>query len=426
MHIRKSSAAGALVACAALLVSSTTLIAQQAQQRPAPLYFSRVELVRLHVSVRDGDEFVPGLTAADFRLYVDDEERIPEWVEEIDLTDDSTSAVEAQLYARRRFVIFLDAIFQHPAKLIVTKKAASEFLQRMIRPTDLVALAVAGYDGISLLEPFTGDFAKVQRRLDAVGPEWTWQVRNAMGRDRTFFADPYDHPLPRRKPAGVPRGLELLPDLVPDYNHSVMDLVGLYLSGLRELGVGLQALEGRKHLLFYSPGFSSWMVGLSSIRSISARAPMTDLVMDLDYAAQDLRDLMFMAAESLRDSDTAVHAMSTSRLSMWGGRFGMHSLWYFSDETNGSMAFHTHHLENATAKVNERTSRYYTLAYRRRPGDGERVSIEVSVERSGVKVEAPTRLILPPTIAKMTPLQLRLKRSEEAAVAAEATSGPGR
>ncbi|NKB88327.1 MAG: hypothetical protein GKS06_08915 [Acidobacteria bacterium] len=81
------------------------------------------------------------------------------------------------------------------------------------------------------------------------------------------------------------------------------------------------------------------------------------------------------------------------------------------------MSFHTHHLEKATAKVNRLTERYYTLAYRRLDGDAERVSIEVKVNQEGLKLDAPTRLVLPPEPHEMTPLQLRMYEAERVAAA---------
>ena len=179
----------------------------------------------------------------------------------------------------------------------------------------------------------------------------------------------------------------------------------------------LQALDGRKHLLMYSQGFSSFLLGVTNLQgvpdSVAANSP---LMMDVNYFGRSLRGVFRLAAEALRDADTAVHAMSTERLSLRGRRIGMDSLWYLSEATNGSMQFHTHHLEEATARVDSTTSQYYSLAYRRRLEDPPRVNLEVKVTTRGVKVEAPTRLVLPPIRSKMNPLQRQLKMAEEAAI----------
>lgn len=398
-----------------LLVCPSPVLSQQAQDQ-TPIFSSRVELVRLHVRAQRGDEFVSGLTADDFRLYVNGVERIPEWVEEIDLSNPTLSDADARPDARRRFVVLMDAVFQRPEKLEITRLAALEFLRDMARPGDLAALAVMGHRGLSLLQPFTDDMQLIERRLRAVRTEWTWQIGGAQG-NAGFYIDPYNYPLQRRRPAGIPQGYELVPDLIPESAPSFVNLLGINLAGLRELGVGLQALDGRKHLLMYSQGFSSFLLGVTNLQGVPDRiAANSPLLMDINYFGRSLRGVFRLAAEALRDADTAVHAMSTERLSLRGRRIGMDSLWYLSESTNGSMQFHTHHLEDATARVDRKTRQYYSLAYQRRLEDPPRVNLEVKVTTRGVRIEAPTRLVLPPARSRMNPLQQQLKTAEEAAI----------
>ncbi len=313
-----------------LIIGSPVVgLAQDADR--APQFRSRVELVRLQVRAHQDGEFVAGLRSDDFVLSVNGEPRELAWVTETDLsseTIDSTQpAAAASASVPRHFVFVLDALFQRPEKLEICKRAVAEFLETMHRPGDLVALAAIGYRGVSLLTPFTAEPDVVAERLDWIGPDWTWQInRGQIGSSFDHFGGRPHFPVSPRRPRGVPAGFELLPDLLPDHNLDIVNMVGLYLSGMNELAVALQAVEGRKHILLYSRGLSSRLIGLAGMPSVSPRAPepILSAVADLEYTGYDLRQLFFMMAESMRDADAAVHSMSTARApsSRRGNRFG--------------------------------------------------------------------------------------------------------
>ena len=174
------------------------------------------------------------------------------------------------------------------------------------------------------------------------------------------------------------------------------------LGDLRKLGrLGLLTM-----LFFAGTTVVSILLGMGTMPDIPDRRPAIgpfglgfDRYLDFDYSNRSIRSIAFAATEALRDADTAVHSLSTAPL----GRFGLHVLWYLTDETGGTRQYHTHHLEKQVAKIEKLTSHFYIIGYRRWPNDPEGVNIRVAVDRRDVKVFAPTRLALPPRPEQVVP-----------------------
>jgi VWFA-related protein len=387
----------------------------------APRYRADVELMRVQVAVTHDGEHVPGLAAGDFELRVDDAIRPVEMVLEVGSPDEASPIARGggsyDPVWRRHYMIFVDVAFQRREKLDVVREAALNFLHHQALPTDLIGLAAFGRRGVVLLEPFTADRGIVEAKLRELRSDWTWWLGRASraGTVDDFLIDPVNHPLPTPRPPGIAGGVELTPGLVPEGRPSYLDLAGLYWSGIRELAIGLQAIEGRKHLLLFSVGMTPRMIGMASMPEVpDRRGPAGPLgtaferTMDLYNYAGSIRSIAFAATEALRDADTAVHGLSTAPL----GRFGLHVLWYLADETGGTFQYHTHHLETKVARVEESTRRFYVLGYRRRAGDPDGVNLEIEVRHDDVDVAGPSRLVLPPPPEARTPLQRTLTDAE--------------
>lgn len=401
---RPASALASLTCC---LVAASALAAPQEPDPPQGLRFrSQVELVRLPVAVIDDGVFVSGLGAQDFRLLIDGVERELAMVQEVDLDsrepDAGGAGVDAAVddWARRSFVLFVDTVLQRPEKLQVCVQAAEYLVRERLEPQDRIALVAFTRRGAILVRPFTTDRDAILASLSRLESEWAWQI----WRGRRIG----NVPLPPLDTAPAP-GRLLTPELAPVHSPSLYDLSDMYLAGLHQVGLALQAQQGRKQLLLYSQGMVSRDprgVGrvFSGVPGVPDRVVEPSLE-TLDYRQASGYSLMEAAGEALRDANVAVHALSTAALTPGGGRPGLHFLWFFSDETGGSHRFHTHHLEGETARAESLSRRYYLLGYRRLPTDPPRVNVDVHVLRDHVGVHAPTRMALPPPADERSEVQ---------------------
>ena len=440
------------VAAMAILVVPA-LVAGAPQQRPQ--FTTTVELVQLQVNVEGDDgNFVSGLAAEDFRLFVDGEIRPVEITYEVDLRPETGPAAVASVdaaprtapavpssprpvAARRHFLIFFDLNFTTRRGILEARRAALGFVTERVHREDLLAVATATRFGIQLLTPFTSNHEQARRSIGTLGL--------ASATDQTTGGIPNEEAVTQALaelaagPAGGGGALEQLDAM--EYREYVAT-VSNYTAQMRSFGEMMQAIEGRKHVVLFSRGFDDRAITGQSLGQLGAAAearaasPMGFAADDPEalYGSSEIRKNMTELIEQFRAADAVIHAVDPSGLrdagvhdasrmrsaaTTNGGsalaslRTGHQSLNVLVEGTDGSANWNMNDLSVALAEIETKTAAFYMLAYRKEAADPDVVELRIEVARPGAHlVSAPTRLAPPPEYREMNEMQRQLQLAE--------------
>jgi VWFA-related protein len=352
-NLRRAAAAAGVAAWA-----MAVLFAQAPAQQPPPpqpeqpIFRTRVNVVRVDVSVFDRDDrALEGLQPADFLVKDDGVPQVVETVQFIRLTGQTPSdlresttirsaehaAVEAARDDVRLFVLFLDDyhVDKSPTIMIPLHRTLRAFVEKL-GPYDLVAV-------MDPLTPLTHvQFMRDRARLLEI-------VNKFEGRRGELF--------PVRSAA----------EEAQQSQRNVWELrAGVTLDALNAIVTKLGGMrEGRKSVLFVSQGPPV------SLRSVNWPR-MEDVV------------------QSANRGNVTIHTLDPRPLG--GSEFGGNMvLRRFSDETGGRAIFNTNDHADHLNEVIEDASAYYLVGYtptRGEVADGKFHKIEVEVKRPRVRVTA--------------------------------------
>lgn len=383
----RSSGAGLTLVAAVLLTVHAGPIRGQT-------YRATVELVQLQVVTLDGaGGFVSGLRPEDFELAIGGVDRAIQVLYEVDLSagDHSIPTPEATgspppLAARRHLLLFFDLMFTTRRGHREASDAALRFLEASVTAADLVGVVSLGRSGLEIAVPFSSDLRVVRRAVEE---------------------------LPLSSVTDLEDKITLDPE--KDYEPYVFEVTA-YLEQLRQLGLTLRAIAGRKHLVMFSKGFLDHvLVGLDlDRRAARSEARLQGLIADRYYppdfetGSPEVRDGIESAARDLEESDTVVWAINPASIAEPGASF--EALTYLADGTGGRAFLHQNDVSPVLEEIAATTERYYLLAYARRPDDPPTVDIAVRVIDPRVRsVRAPRRLGPPPPYAEMTAAQRQMQ-----------------
>ena len=350
-HFRRAALA-AVAICALATAAAAQDPQPQAPQPEQPVFRTRVNLVRVDVSVfgRNGEPLAD-LQAADFLVK---EDGIPQTVETVqfvkltgrapgDLKESTVirsaehAAVEAAREDVRLFVLFLDDyhVDKSPTVMIPLKRTLKAFVEKL-GPYDLVAV-------MDPLTPLTHiEFSRDRSRLLEI-------VNNFEGRRGELF--------PVRSAAEEAQQTQRnIWELRAGVTLDAMNAIVTKLGGLR---------EGRKSVLFISQGPPV------SLRSVNWPR-MEDVV------------------QSANRANVTIHTLDPRPLgaSEFGGNMVLRR---FADETGGRAIFNTNDHASHLDGVFDDASAYYLVGYAPSRGeiaDGKFHKIEVEVKRPRVRVTA--------------------------------------
>ena len=412
-------------------MSAASVAAQQRTQ-----FNARVELVQLQVGVGGpGGGFVRGLTAADFVVRVDGDPRPAQIAYEVDLRAEDRLGVAAiagpgptletrPVSARRHLLLFFDFSFTSRRGVLKARGSALEFIEKNLRGSDLVAVATASRYGIQLLSPFTGNTARIDAAVRGLG---LVDASDAVGSgiDASLMEAMAD--MAATTPGGDTGGLEAMPAI--EFREYVAN-VSNYTSQLKQFGQMLQAIEGRKHVIMFSRGFQDRALTGASLQEQGAQADaraanpagVASSDPDMAWGAAEVREGMLEAVDMFVEADAVIHAIDPTGISAvfeagnftpTNSRIGRQALTYLTDGTGGEAYWNMSDLSMALTDIDDATSSFYLIAYRKEAGDGDTVDIEVEVQRRGVSVtSAPERLTPPPSFVKMNEMQRQLQLAE--------------
>ncbi len=364
---------------------------------------SQVVAVEVPVNVVDRDgKSVGGLTAANFEIFDAGTRQAITGFQVVDLASvgssegPAASAPEASLPARRHFLLLFDLTFSTPTAILRARLAAREFLLESLHPSDLAAVATYSIEyGPKLVITFTPDRAQLARAIDTLGMEQTDGGR--FRRDPLLFM--VDAPTGGRladfNASMDTRGAELktqrdqalLEHIQAIANVAERDdrahersRITTYSKALGAMARTLNAVPGRKHVVFFSEGFDSkLLMGRTEtggdeaqeqdVNTYRGNVWMSDS--DQRYGNTGLQNDLNRMLEEFRRADCVIQAVDigglrgTSDASGGGGRNGQEGLFYMANETGGELFKNTNNLGSQLRSMLERTSDTYLLTFER-------------------------------------------------------------
>lgn len=280
-----------------------------------------VTVIEVPVQVSKHGQPVRGLTREDFEVLHDGGSVALVDFEVIDLAAarPSGGAGAIPVAARRHFLFLFDFVFSEPKTLDDARKAALEILRDELHPSDLAAVATHTPTGAQVLLGFTSDRNQVAAAIASLSaPEGFQHSPDPLGltvsstvRDLAdyFFA------------GGGGLGAGALFDTFRTYsrvtvqgerNQEVDSIVDLT-QALAGLAQSLGAIEGRKHVLFLSQGFSNRaLVGTENTRRQNLNLEfgnVAEIDNDQRYGSSRAQNALEVMLEAFRRADCLVHTI---------------------------------------------------------------------------------------------------------------------
>lgn len=441
MFARTGAAASAVFVFGALLLRA----AAQAQA-PAPgkavAETTAVTAIEIPVNVvgRDGKP-VANLKKEDFELYDQNKRQEISALDVVDLRDGTTAGAPPS--ARRHWLIVLDLTYTSPKGLSLARAAARDFIDHSTTETDLVGVATLSVEsGWKLLANFSRDRPTLAKTVMAAG-----------GEAATTSADPLSFSIQvpgaeldtgqgvgTKKPEQRENAVETQRtlDRVNDARERgrIAQLVG-NLSGVART---LDAVRGRKHVLFFSEGFDArLLLGSERQRSANGQEQPAPLANDESASEQALhgrtwnvdsdsrfgssatRTQFSEALAAFRRSDTVLHAVDVTGLqsqsvdaSNLKARSGRDALFMMAHDTEGELVQNSNELSAELQKVADRTSLVYVLVYQPKGlnAPGAYHALRVAVKTPGARVSARAGYYEPRAFARLSPIERLLSTGD--------------
>jgi len=370
---------------------------------------SQVLAVEVPVNVvgKDGEP-VRGMSADDFEVYDGNDRQTLTGFEVVDLktlekepagaaSPATRAPVELPPAARRHFLFLFDLSFSSPTSILKARVAAREFVLHSLHPWDLAAVATYSLEnGPKLVVTFTPDRAQLARAIDTLGYrrvlDNSAEAKNDplrfMLEPPTEFAAALDvtsKPHSGRNPDLQTQREEILLDYLQtiagaaaksDRQYQVGQISN-YSRALAEIARKLNAVQGRKNVLFFSEGFDSrLLLGRQTTDQEAEDDNLSSMFgeiwkvdNDQRYGNTSLQGSLVRMLEELRRADCVIQAVDIGGLRAGGDErarpSGEQNLFFMANETGGELFKDANNLREPLDRVLERTSVTYLLTFQR-------------------------------------------------------------
>lgn len=413
-----------------------------AQSKSPVAESATVTAIEIPVNVigRDGKP-VAGLTAKDFELTDEGKKQEISAVDVVDLR--SRPAAEIPAPARRHWLLVFDLSYSSARGLARARDGAAEFVRTATSESDLVGVATLSAEtGWKLLLNFTRDRQQLAAAVAAVGATGAGASRT----DPLAFA--FVVPGAEGNAAvGGGANASAVRETTADVQRSVQTAsdnrergrVAQFMTTLGSVARALDSVRGRKHVLFFSEGFESRLLGGSDAPRPMAGAevaagPTTDTANeqvlrgqtwkidnDSRFGSSATRNTVGDALAVFRRSDTVLHAVDitgvksdSSDASNRKGASGRDTLFTMARETDGELVADANQLSGELAKVADRTGLVYVLVYQpknlSKPGSFH--ALRVRVTAPGARVSARAGYYEPRPFTALSPLERMLSTGD--------------
>jgi VWFA-related protein len=388
-------------------------------QEPGPVReTAEVSLVEVPVRVlgRDGAP-LKGLEAKDFTLL--DQGRPQEIVgfDAVNLAERASGPGPdaAPGPARRRFLILFDFSFARAKSVVAARKAARDFVLDGLSATDLAAVAVYSVErGMRLLVTFTSDRAQLARAIETLGLEVVHPAGDPLAfafDTTTLGADSRLRSFGRDAGGRTDAQDSLIDQLqtMESVNRARADeyergRVRHLIQAFRDLGQALDAVQGRKDLIYLSEGFDGrYLVGTRESdqeRQWLIEGEQWKVDSEKRFGSTPLRAELAEMGRLLRRSDCVIHAVDIGGIRTSGDPEASapssspggaeNSLFEIANGSGGEVFRNANDLRAQLDSLIAKTSLVYVLAFHpdRARGEGQFHELKVKVSVPGARVSA--------------------------------------
>ena len=355
--------------------------------------------VPVNVVTRDGEP-VRGLTADDFEVYdggsrqkvtsfeVIDLKTLDKETEGAPFAEGTRARAELRPAARRHFLLLFDLSFSTPTSILKARLAAREFVLNSLHPTDLAAVATYSLEGgPKLVVTFTPDRLQLARAVDTLG------YRQALGGRsdplRFVIDDSLAGDLSSAAGGRNAEQRDLLNQEVYEYLQTIamtaqreersfqMSRVAAYSRALAEVARSLNAIQGRKQVVFFSEGFDSRLLlgrdttDADAIEDNDRVANGQSYFVDSDqrFGNTGVQGNLNRMLDEFRRADCVIQAVDIGGLRAGADErarpSGEGALFYIANETGGELFKDANNLRDPLDRVLQRTSVTYLLTFER-------------------------------------------------------------
>jgi VWFA-related protein len=425
----------ASLALSLLGLATAALSPAFAQERSAVHETAEVSLVEVPVRVigRDGKP-ERGLTAADFTL--EDEGR-PQAIVGFDIIDLAEKAPSAPAQpvnpaARRRFFILFDFSFSQPKAIVAARRAARDFVLTGMADGDLAAVATYSVErSVRLLVTFSSDRAQLARAIENLGLESSREVGDPLAFVYEQAAEVTAPGFPATRPSGGRADAEGLVESLQALSivskmrddEYVRGRVRHLFQSFKDLSLALDAVSGRKDVIYLSEGFRGrFLIGeadSSEERQYLVQGEVWKVDSDKRYGSSPLRAELDSLSEALRRSDCVIHAVDIAGIradadpetgASLSARETENALYDIAHGSGGEVFRNANDFSSELSRIVEQTNLVYVLAFRpnRALEEGRYHALKVKVVRPGARVLARAGYFERRGYRALSPLERRL------------------
>lgn len=267
----------------------------------------------------------------------------------------------------RSIVLLFDNYNTHYSHLVVAKKAAKQFITDDLLPEDRVAI-IKYYGSAKVLQDFTDDKGKLFAAIDTLSVSLGEAVGKPEIADyrKTDLSSSYGYQNSSSQWDRSYQPYEV--DKNWDRNEKVYNVTN-FVDVLRTIGYALKDIQGRKTIIFLSPGF----LGVNPVTS-----PWLFVSMG--------RVLERLSGYNITIYSVDVSGVATDQTGKRDERWDF--LTYVSDKTGGRLFKNRNDLHGQLQKVNYEISHYYMIGYYSQDAykDGRFIDVKVKCKKPGTTV----------------------------------------
>jgi VWFA-related protein len=369
--------------------------------------------IPLYVIDKEGNP-IKDLNPEEVSLYENGiEQKITHFVLVQNDSPEIASVVRKYPVARRQFLLLIDFAFATPARIVKARRACMDFIKEKILPNDLVGVATySAMRGLEVHSHFTNDREHLFSVIDTLGLVEMPRMHGPLGFTFPDFAQESSDPMANQGGSGSMGDGEFKDALARAekmteriYSAHVSDFIG----DINRLSIALNAIKGRKHIIFFSEGFDSKVItgtlaGLvedDKAFVASGGVPSSDTLSRFGDTA--LRIKLYDALKRTASADCPIHTVDIGGLRTQAGevlkfeggakdlgsiRRGQDTLTVLSRETGGQVYRNINELDKPLENLLKITNTYYIIGYY--PDDtkkeGKYRDIKMKTSRKGVRI----------------------------------------
>lgn len=447
-----------LFAAAAALLAIQTPVAMS-QQQSTVREEARVTLVEVPVNVIDRDgKPVENLTPEDFEVLDDGKKQTITGFDVLDqrrpLSRPAPGDAPIHPAAQRHFLLLFDLTFASPKGVVNARRAARDFVVSRLKELDTVAVATYSVEhGMRLLVTFTRDRTQAASAIDTLGfptladrssDPLGFVIRTPSPSNAEGFSSlgSISSPGQTNQDVAVEEALENL-ELHRSHSFRAIyrDRVRRFMASFAQMGQALDAVAGRKHILFLSEGFDSRELQGSTSQGGGSReaewvirGQSWKVDSDARFGNAGLRSAMTDALAVFNRADAVIHSVDIGGLraasDVSGGSDqmidGSGSLFFIAKETGGEFLKNANDLGSAFDRLLDRTGLIYILAFQpvRVPETGKFHTLTVKARNRSYRVSHRTGYYEAKKYFDLTPMEKKLATSSAIAAANPHTDIP--